>query len=773
MTYIDKLSSAPLPNVRPPQRALQKWSTAGIQTKILAPLALLMLLSLIGSTLGFFISANTTRNRILDGQLAEDSRRLSEALVRHEQELLESAELLAADMDLRDALNRDALRPGSNIVLELDQRALLFRDRFRLDQVVITNANGQARVNIVAQSYLSQIGAQDRERMFGAIRAPHTVLVQSPQAWLLVGRAPIQSPDNPPDVGELSGYVYTFLNVSEELRRLHRDLELSAEVQLSADQVIAATTPELDQQRVNGNAHVLFAGVSYRAATISQQVGERALSITLLRSEEESNALVSAGLRVMLISSGLTLALVLIAGIFLARSFTRPILQLSQVAQAVAAGDRTRRANLKNQDEIGHLGQAFDEATATIVQLLEDQARVAGERHAILQSIADGVLAVDTRRRIVLVNSAAATLIERPAHELIGQSIEALPDVEDSALAVGLQHIMAQLKGELTDRDRSVTEEHVALGGRIVSLRSAPIVAGDAITGAVVVLQDITRAVESDRAKSEFIATASHELRTPLTGLVGYVDLLRLDGTNNLTDNQRLCLTALKRQTGALTLLVNDLLEMARIERGNIRAERRWVSITQTVDEVITSLHAQATLRGLNVAQHSATDLPLLWIDVLHLRRILTNLVENAIKYTYPNGHIQVHVYQALSATGLPGAADDQPWPHKDEHSVVIEVRDDGVGINEADQPKIFTRFFRSFNPLSTEAGGTGLGLAITKALVLMHDGQIGFWSNEGQGSCFWIRLPVRVMEPVTYLNEELEQTAVGATQSARSPGAS
>lgn len=729
-----------------PRRIFFKWRTASIRTKILVPLTLLMLLSVLGTTIGFIISTNTTRNSILDGQIAGDGSRLIDMLARREEELSESASILAKDSVLIGALERDQVGRDGSEVLVIDGRALQVRTRFRLDQVLVLNADNQVRVNIVTQSYLSYLNDAERAQLLAPTTAAETMLVQSEQSSLLVGRAPVRIGATEQS-GEVIGTVYTFLDVSEELSRLRRDLGLQSEVQIADGQPIAATLPLLEEQVLGREEQVELATASYRTRMYDVTLGSQPVQITLLRSEEESNAIVGAGFQVMLLSSGLTFLFLLGLGIFLARSFTRPILQLADVAESVAAGDRSRRANLTDEDEIGQLGRSFDEATETIVHLLDEQAHISGELQAILQSIADGVVAIDDQEHIVLINSMAVELLGQRSGTLVGQPLDTLLDVEDPAFCADMQRIVEQLKH--THQEHEITDEkQVSLGTRMVSVRSAPIVTSNGMRiGSVIVLHDITRAVEADRAKSDFIATASHELRTPLAAAVGYLDLFYLDGTALLTENQRSAFDAIKRQTDTLVLLTNDLLEMARIERGAVRVEQRWVQPASTIDEALTGLQALFQNRDMHLLCDIEADLPPLWIDALHLRRVLTNLLSNALKYTPSDGLIVVRAYEIEDTAVLPSPIPQDPWIHTSPHSIVIEIEDNGVGIHPEDQDKIFTRFYRARNSLSVQAGGTGLGLTITRALVLLHGGQIGFRSAEGQGSCFWVRFPIHVVD--------------------------
>jgi signal transduction histidine kinase/HAMP domain-containing protein len=553
------------------------------------------------------------------------------------------------------------------------------------------------------------------------------------------------------------GTVYTVLDVEETLRRIRRESGLASHVHLTSQVLEASPRSAPGKRLVREYESAPLSQEGFRVHSVPIEVGEDTTYITLLLDEQDINQIVNSGFWVMTIGSLITLLVVLIAGYVLSRSFTRPILYLADVAQAVAAGDLSRRSHLPQQDEIGQLGRSLDHATDTITDLLEKQsilldrqARMAGELQAILNSMGDGVLAVDVEERIVTINPTAATLLRQDVWHISGQQLDTIIATDEPLLAAGLHQIVEQIRSELADPVHPTTEERVSLGTRIVRIQSAPILAGGSIlTGAVVLIQDITSAVEAERAKSEFIATASHELRTPLSGLKGFVDIFFLGGTDNLNESQYTFLTTIKRQTDNLVQMVNDLLEIARLEQGRVCAERRWVPIDRAIEESVTGLTTLIEKRQVALHVDVEPHLPCIWIDVLHLRRILTNILSNAVKYVHHGGTVQVRAYEVNEPPHLPGLASDQAWQHAEQRSVIVEIEDNGVGIRESDQPAIFSRFFRSENDLSVEVGGTGLGLAITKELVRTNQGQIGFRSVEGEGSCFWVRLPAPSTEPL------------------------
>lgn len=718
------------------------WTTVGIRTKILVPLLVLMLLSILGSTTGFLISTTATRESILARQLDEEQRRLVAALEQSERDAQEASIVLINDRTLIQSLRKERTERDmddptgryTNTSKRMVDRVVPVHSQFRLDQVIVRDAINRTRVNI-GPSHLESISVNGRELLLPCL-STRRYLKTFAGVDLLILCAPVDG-----EHGDKLGYIYAIFDLEALLTRINQDLGLMSETFLIGGPSGEHSLPDY-HPATSLSTHTSTDKAQTREVHVRLADGQ--LRIGLRLNEQGADEIVNAGLRFMLVSNGLTLLVLLMAGVWLAQGFTRPILKLARVARMVALGDLSQRANLKRHDEIGKLGRSLDQATATIADLLDQRAHTAGQRQAILQSIADGVLAVNMDECIVEINSAAAHLLQQNAEHLLGQPLTALQSADDPVLSVGLQQIVVQLRSELLDSDRTPTEEQISLGTRIVRLQSAPTLGrGNLQSGAVVVIQDVTRMVEADRCKSAFIATASHELRTPLSSLKGFVDILTHTRTDNLDEMQLMCIDTVKRQTDSVILLVNDLLEMARMEQGSQRLERRWVAPGVAIEEAITTLSTLIEKRNVSVQVSIETALPSIWIDALHLRRILTNIISNAIKYVYSGGNVWIRVYALDNPHQLPSPPHNLPWNHAEEHSLVIEVEDNGVGIRESDQPRLFTRFFRSENPLSVEVGGTGLGLAIAWSLINLHEGQIGFRSIEGQGSCFWIRLPL------------------------------
>jgi signal transduction histidine kinase len=232
------------------------------------------------------------------------------------------------------------------------------------------------------------------------------------------------------------------------------------------------------------------------------------------------------------------------------------------------------------------------------------------------------------------------------------------------------------------------------------------------------------RAREVNQLKSEFVSLVSHELRTPLTAITGYLDLLIEDESSQSAAKQQQLLNVVKKNVDRLVKLIDDLLDLSRIESGKIELNLTAVDVIALIAEVVSLLQPQIEAKDQELSVNQAEALPLVHGDADRIRRILINLLSNAHKYTPPGGHIWVTIHQ------------EEGW-------VRIDVRDNGVGLAPDEQAQVFNKFFRAQQPATQEVGGAGLGLAITHLLVEMHGGQVTVASTPGQGSTFSFTLPV------------------------------
>ncbi|MFB0546949.1 MAG: GAF domain-containing protein [Anaerolineae bacterium] len=361
-------------------------------------------------------------------------------------------------------------------------------------------------------------------------------------------------------------------------------------------------------------------------------------------------------------------------------------------------------------------------------EMLRTQQEEASKSQAILESIADGVIVNDTQGRILLVNAAAERILQTRSESLIGQNVR---NVFGAFSLKGRSEALAAMDALTfdpmpeSDTNPLAIQTILEIDNRVISAHLAPVLArNEEFLGIVTVFRDITKEVEADRAKSEFVSTVSHELRTPMTSIKGYSDLLWMEAVGRLNEEQKKFLSIIKSNADRLTDLINDLLDISRIESGRIKLDLKPLQIEEIVTGVVNSLRRQIKDKGLTLALNIPSGLGKVRGDRHRITQILTNLISNAYQYTPSGGEITV----SLSRT---------------DSAIRVDVADTGIGIAPEDQSRIFDRFYRADHPLVRESNGTGLGLAIVKMFVEMHGGRIWVDSKLGQGSTFTFILPL------------------------------
>jgi len=350
---------------------------------------------------------------------------------------------------------------------------------------------------------------------------------------------------------------------------------------------------------------------------------------------------------------------------------------------------------------------------------MEEELKASEERYRdLFENANDGIYILDRAGRIVSFNRKAEEITGYTVEEVRGQSYTLfLPPGPERKKA--RRAFLKNMRGQPDKTELTIIRKD----GRevILELSTRPIWQGGQIVGIQGIARDITERKELERLKSDFISTVSHELRTPLTSIKGYVDLVLAGDVGPLTPEQKEFLTIVSQNTTRLTELINDLLEIERLESGRIEFEFAELDLAEVLENVARSLHVNAEQKGLEFLTEIPSGLKVRG-DRDRLTQVFLNLLSNAIKYT-PAGTVELRA-------------------HQEDDAVVVEVRDTGIGLSESDLQKLFQKFFRSDNPYVRKVGGTGLGLSIAKAIVERHGGTITVTSQLGQGSTFTVRLP-------------------------------
>ncbi len=363
--------------------------------------------------------------------------------------------------------------------------------------------------------------------------------------------------------------------------------------------------------------------------------------------------------------------------------------------------------------------------------MLRTQAAEAARSEAILKGITDGVLVLDARRNIVLVNPKAAEILSinpktvenQPVRRILGTTRS---PVESDLVQIFYNRLLAALVS-IEAGERSA-EFRVEAGSKVITISLAPVALGaEDLPSVVAVLRDISKEAEIERIKNEFISTVSHELRTPMTSIKGYADLLvsASPQVGSLNSTQQRFVQVIQSNANRLTDLVNDILEISRIETGRVKLDFESLEIDQVIREVAMSFEGQMVKKPMNLTLDLPGYLPRVHADRARLTQILVNLIGNAWQYTPEGGTITVRT-EILK-----------------NKFIQVDVEDTGIGIPEKDIDYIFERFFRSERPEVQVVDGTGLGLSITKMFVEMLGGKIWVKSQIDVGTIFSFTVPL------------------------------
>jgi two-component system phosphate regulon sensor histidine kinase PhoR len=412
----------------------------------------------------------------------------------------------------------------------------------------------------------------------------------------------------------------------------------------------------------------------------------------------------------------LAFAVVLAVGLFLSRRVTRPVTEMQAIARWMAEGDFAQRIPITGTDEIAELGRTLNLMAERLSEKIQD---LEGERTkvaAILDSMVEGVIAIDQRSRILLMNHAARWIFDLGREQVEGRPLLAI--IRHKAI------IDLVVDGPQSALDAARRRE-IELGppvDRILDAHASAMALAPSGRGTLLVLHDVTELRRLERVRTEFVANVSHELRTPLTSIRGYLETL-LDGALDEPANARRFLEIAHTHAERLSRLVDDLLQLSDIETGKLVLKLAPLILHDVAADVIAFFEKQATQKRLILRNHVPLDLRM-QADWDRLTQILVNLVDNAVKYTPEQG--QITLGASSGAKGL----------------VNVWVADTGIGIPSTDLPRITERFYRVDKARSRELGGTGLGLAIVKHLVQAHGGELWLESELGKGTTVYFSLP-------------------------------
>ena len=415
--------------------------------------------------------------------------------------------------------------------------------------------------------------------------------------------------------------------------------------------------------------------------------------------------------------TAVALAITIILGILISQTITRPISDMRRQAQAMAKGNFSRKVRVYGNDEIGQLAIAFNHLTN---RLQESQSTTDAERRklsSVLTNMTDGVIATDRKGRVILINDPALKLLRIPREMVLNRPITSVLAIDAANSFEDLIH----MKDALT-LDFSTSERPFILRANFSVIQKET----GFVNGLIAVIHDNTEQEKIDMERRDFVANVSHELRTPLTTMSSYLEALA-DGAWKDQDIAPSFLQVTQTETKRMIRLVNDLLQLSKMDSRDYKLNREIVDFNQFFNRIIDRFELS---KSQNVAFHRV--LPekryFVEIDTDKLTQVIDNIISNALKYSPDGGNIRFG------------------FTVKDNHMKVM-VSDDGMGIPSANVERIFDRFYRVDRARARSMGGTGLGLAIAREMIEAHGGSIWVESEEGHGTTVFFTLEIEINE--------------------------
>lgn len=396
---------------------------------------------------------------------------------------------------------------------------------------------------------------------------------------------------------------------------------------------------------------------------------------------------------------------------YITKRTIRPLIRLTQAAQAIAAGNFDEIPHSNYRNEIGLLTRAFNHMSLQLQKQLTEIDSEKRKFSKIVDQMADGIVIVDSMGKVILINPAARRMLSDNRDIEIGNSI---------AQSIRYYQVVELFNKTIKNQNPQSGYIELPRTQRYVHVFSS-ILEGPETAGVLMLFQDLTHQKKLERMRQDFVSNVSHELRTPLASMRALNETVERSIESD-PSSAKYFLSRMGVEIEKLEQMVMELLDLARIESGRVQLKKISGNVSQLLNQSVSRMKMQAERAGIELSSQCSKTLPDVMMDVERIEQVLINLIHNAIKFTPPNGKI------TLSA-------------QLERDSIIIHVNDTGAGISEEDLPRIFERFYKTDRARST--GGTGLGLSIAKHVVETHGGKIWVESKIGVGSTFSFTLPI------------------------------
>jgi two-component system, OmpR family, sensor histidine kinase VicK len=409
----------------------------------------------------------------------------------------------------------------------------------------------------------------------------------------------------------------------------------------------------------------------------------------------------------------IAVAITSILGILLAKAITKPISEIRRQAQEMAKGNFSRKLKAYSEDEIGELTISFNNLSRNLQQA---RASTDGERRklqSVLEHMSDGVIATDRRGKIILLNDPAETMLNVSRETVLNKSILEV---------LGIEKI--NTLDDLYDEPDSIMLDYSENKRPMILRASFSTIQKESgkVNGLIAVLYDVTEQEKIEQERRDFVSNVSHELRTPLTTMRSYLEALS-DGAWENKEIAPKFLQVTQDETERMIRLVNDLLQLSKLDSTEYRLMKDWVNFTELFNRIIDR-HEMSKSQEVSFKREFISKTRFVFIDEDRITQVLDNIISNALKYSPEGGTVTYRIKESR----------DQ---------ILVSITDEGMGIPKENLSKIFDRFYRVDKARSRQVGGSGLGLALAKEMIYAHDGHIWAKSEEGKGTTVYFTLPV------------------------------
>ena len=407
----------------------------------------------------------------------------------------------------------------------------------------------------------------------------------------------------------------------------------------------------------------------------------------------------------------LALGITILLGFLIASSITVPIRDVTKKAEEMAMGDFNQFVEVKSNDEIGQLANMFNYLTLKLKNTIQDMDLERSKLDTIFNYMAEGVVAIDKNNQIIHANIIAMDILNLTQEDILDNKNLDLK-------RINMENI------DYKEPQSLEGDEIIEINSEIYKIKHAPFKnEEDIIGGLIIVFQDITHEHKLDNMRKEFVANVSHELKTPITTIKSYTETLMESDIDR--DTSERFLNVIDSECDRMTRLVRDLLQLSNLDYQKTNWKKTRISLGEILKDIGLKLDLAFKEKNQKLDIKLEEDLPNIVADKDGIERVILNILSNAIKYTQEYGEIYVLGY-------------------KEQDNVVIKIKDNGLGISEQDQERIFERFYRVEKGRSRELGGTGLGLSIAKEIIEAHNGMLSLKSELGKGTEVSIKLPYK-----------------------------